>query len=223
MAKPMPWSHSRLEQFANCPWAFFRLEVKRDIKKVQGKEASWGEWVHEQFRYRANHPGYELPAELSQHEPHMKRLDAREGVLATELKVGLTRELQPCDFMSQDIWWRGIIDWRKISGKQAQLEDYKTGKPHMKFSQLAEFALFTFYEHPEVNLVDAQYYWTVDCTSTRRVWSRKEIPLLWAMFQADLKQYKIAFQTETWQKRPSGLCAGYCAVKDCEYWKPRRT
>ena len=35
-------------------------------------------------------------------------------------------------------------------------------------------------------------------------------------------QYAQAFKTDTWQPRPSGLCNGWCPVKTCEFWQPKR-
>lgn len=222
--KPLPWSFSTLTEFINCPYAYYRKRVVKDVvEEKKDDHQDWGLWVHQQFEYRQKHPKYQLPEELTIHEPYMKMLSEKPGQVETELKIALNRSLQPCDGRDWDnVWYRGVIDWRKIDGDVATLTDYKTGRPKQAFEQLAMFALHTFIEYPDVRLVDARYYWTVDTTVTRRVWGRDEQPLLWAMFSGDLKQYAQAAKTDTWQKRPSGLCYGWCLVKDCPNWKPKR-
>ena len=58
--------------------------------------------------------------------------------------------------------------------------------------------------------------------STKKVWGRAEIEALWNLFIGDLRQYAEAFKGDVWQPRPSGLCNGWCPVKTCAHWKPRR-
>jgi hypothetical protein len=76
--------------------------------------------------------------------------------------------------------------------------------------------------HPQVNLVNAQYYWTQSASTTKKVWSRSEVPALWGYFMPNLKQYVEAYQTDIWQPRQSGLCGGYCPLTECEFWHPKK-
>ena len=221
--RPIPWSYSSLSDFVNCPFAFYRKRILKDVKEVQGEAQIYGEQAHTSLELRQKQ-GTPLPPHLEAHEDFMKKLDKLPGDPQTELKAGLNRAVQPCTFFDKDVWWRGIIDWRKVdvATNYAKIVDYKTGKVHNKFEQLAMFAIHTFAEYPKVKLADVSFYWTTDGSTTRKVWSRDEIPQLWAMFVPDLKQYAQAFKTETWQCRPSGLCKGWCAVKDCTHWSPKR-
>ena len=50
----------------------------------------------------------------------------------------------------------------------------------------------------------------------------KFIKGIWKKFIPDLRQYAEAFKTDTWQPRQSGLCNGWCPVKECEFWKQKR-
>jgi hypothetical protein len=83
--------------------------------------------------------------------------------------------------------------------------------------------LWTFAAFSNIDLVNAQFYWTVDQSTTKKVWGRGEIDMLWGMFIGDLRQYAEAFKSDTWQARPSGLCHGWCPVTTCEHWKPKRS
>ena len=217
---PLPWSPSSIEDFKNCPRSFHEKRVLKRVKDTQGPEAAWGEYVHKAFEHRQG-LGAQLPDELEVHESYMRRLEAWDGLAFTESKVAFDRQAKPCNFFDQAVWFRGVIDFKKVDQHAARLVDYKTGKPHTKFRQLASYALHTFALHP-VNIVDARYYWTVTQTETKKVWGRAEIPELWAMFLPDLKQYVEAFKTDTWQPRQSGLCNGWCPVIDCEFWKAKK-
>ena len=221
---PSPWSYSALEDFKNCPFAYY---TKRGIKSVrdEGSEHTvWGTKVHEAFEHRQR-DGTPLPMDLMEHEDMMKRMDELPGDLYAERKVALDRNRMPCGFDEHDVvWWRGIIDWTKIDrpNRKARIRDYKTGKMHAKFQQLKLFSIYTFIEFPDIDEVECKYVWTKFGMVTGETYFREDVPKLWAEFIPDLKQYVEAFKTDTWQCRPSGLCNGWCPVTDCEHWKPKR-
>lgn len=219
---PLPWSHTALDDFVNCPRAFHAKRVIKTIKEEKTEAMIWGEWVHKQFENRQAH-NTPLPPELAEHEEYMLRLENMSGEAFTERKIALNRKAEPCGFFDKDVWYRGVIDYTKITGNTALVVDYKTGKMHSKYQQLKSFALSTFAMFPEVFRVDVRYYWTQTKQATGEQYTRVMIPQLWQVFTPDLKQYVEAFKTDTWQPRPSGLCRGWCPVTDCEFWKPKRT
>lgn len=223
MTTPLPWSPSSLDDYINCPRSFHEKRVLKKFKEVRGEEALWGEYVHNAFQRRQSSKT-PLPADLVTHEKYMQLIEAKPGSFQTENKIALTRKLIPCTFFDGEVWYRGVIDYKKLDEVQtsAFLVDYKTGKPHEKWKQLISYALHTFQLHASVQLINAQFYWTQSQSVTRKVWSREEIPELWGILLPDLHQYSEAFKTNTWQPRPSGLCNGWCPVTDCEFWRPRR-
>lgn len=219
--KPLPWSYSSLDDFVNCPRSYYEKRVAKSVKEEKSEQMIWGERVHKAFEDRQG-LGTPLPPELAEHEPFMQRLQDMPGEFSTERKIALNRAMQPCGFFDKDVWFRGIIDYTKRHENIAQIVDYKTGKPHSKFQQLKLFAIHIFAEHPEVDIVDVRFYWTKTCSTTFEVYRRKQIDDLWKMFVPNLKQYAQAFREDIWQPRPSGLCNGWCPVKTCEFWKPKR-
>ena len=221
MVKPLPWSHSGLEDFKNCPKAFHEKRVTKVVTDVKGEEQLWGINVHKSFEDRQA-TRTALPLDLAVHEKYMLKMEAWEGHFFTEQKIALDRKAQPCHYFAPDVWYRGVTDYLKLHEKLARLVDYKTGKKKEKWEQLMMNAVHVFTAHPEVELVDARFYWTVDQTESRKVWGRGDIPLLWGSVLADLKQYAEAFKSDVWQPRPSGLCNGYCLSTKCSFWKPKR-
>jgi PD-(D/E)XK nuclease superfamily len=224
LANIRPWSHSSLDAFVTCPRQYHEVKVLKSVVEEQSEEMRYGLYVHKAFEdYIADDDNAPLPHDLVDHRPFMTELLNQPGEHFAERKVGLNRQMQPCDFLAKDVWWRGIIDFTAISYQFAAIVDYKTGKPHNKFRQLKENALWIFAAHPEVTGINARYYWTKMRLTTEEYYRREQIPALWAELVPDLKQWVEAFKTDIWRPKPSGLCHGWCPVTDCEYWKPKRS
>lgn len=219
--RPMPWSHSRLESFKNCPRAFHEKDVLKSVVETKGEATVWGEQVHTHFENFLS-DGVDLPEVLGVHRPFLERLIELPGTMYVEQKIALDIRGQPCEFFSQDVWFRGIIDFAKINGTQALLIDHKTGKHHQKFQQLALFAIWAFAAYPQLETVRAEYYWTQLMSKGGETYRREDIPKLWAPIVPHLRQYAQAFRDDVWQPRQSGLCNGWCPVETCEFWKPKR-
>lgn len=214
--RPLPWSHSALEDFKNCPRAYHAKRVEKSVVETKGEATIWGEKVHKHFEERLK-DGVVLPSELETHEAFIAELEALPGAQLIEHRIALNLSGQPCEFFADNVWYRGVIDYAKINGSHARVIDWKTGKVHQKLQQLYLFALHTFIAHPEIETIRSEFYWT----QARSTWGvncdRSRIPELWGAFLPDLKQYAQAFQTDTWQPRPSGLCKRHCPVTDCEF------
>jgi RecB family exonuclease len=219
--KPLPWSYSALDDFVNCPKAYYEKKVAKSVKEAESEQLIWGNKVHKAFEERMAH-GVVLPDMLAAHEEYMKFLEKLPGKAFTERKIAMNLSQQVCAFFDRDVWFRGVIDYSKIDKDRALLVDYKTGKKHQKFEQLALFALHTFAEHAAVQQVKVCFYWTEDKSQTTETYNRSSIPMIWQKFIPNLRQYNTAFKTETFVARPSGLCRGWCPVTTCEHWKPKR-
>lgn len=224
--KPLPWSPSALDTFRNCPEQYHHKYVLKDLpEEEKSVEQVYGDRVHEAFAARQGPKHIKLPPALMAHEPFMADLDVRQnGRVFVEHKVALAKNLETCEWGDKTVWCRMIIDYLHVDGIErcARIVDYKTGKPHTKFNQLIIYALWVFQEFGYVDEIKATFYWTKNCTMTHKTWSRDQVPALWGELVGDLKQYREAFRSDTWQMRPSGLCLGWCPVINCKYWRPKR-
>lgn len=221
MTTPMPWSHTSLDDFVNCPRSFYEKRVVKSVKEEESEQLIWGNKVHKAFELRVK-DGTALPDMLAEHEPYLNSLVVKLGDHATEQKIALNRKGQPCGFFDKDVWFRGVIDYHSIFHSVAEVVDYKTGKPHKKFKQLKLFALWIFAKYPDVQAVNVAFYWTGTREITSDLLMRRDIAAIWGEFLPDLRQYAQAFKEDVWQPRPSGLCNGWCPVTGCEFWKPKR-
>lgn len=230
--KPLPWSSSSLECFKNCPEQFFHRYVLKDVKDVETEQKDWGLTVHNTFESYLDGGLDRLPPSLMEHQPYVDKIKAWDGMLYTEMDAILDRNLVPMTEWSDKRFWGGKIDVLKVRagrlvepGKagSALIVDWKTGRPHEKWAQLGMYTIYAWALFPDIDIVDVRFYWLQTRSDTRKVWSRKEQDDVWQLVLPDLNQMATAFKTETWQKRPSGLCRGYCPVQTCEHWQPKRS
>lgn len=234
--KPLPWSHSALSDFKNCPKAYYHKRVAKDVIDPPNSAGIAGDYMHRMFDayLKDGTPlptGYpedirDWPAGVkppADYQIYLDGLKARPGQMYSECKYAITTKMEPCDFFAPDVWCRGIIDVLTINGDKATILDHKTGKRKADFTQLKLCALLVFIHHPEVQTIKVEYAWLKDVLMDRATYTRDMEPVLWQGFLPDLMQYKQAAKTMTFVPRPSGLCNGWCPVTECEFWKPKRS
>lgn len=219
--KPLPWSHSALSDFENCPKQFFHKRIAKDVVDPPNEAGLWGDYVHKSFEkyLRERTP---LPENLSQYQDYLDRIAAGSGVMHVECKYAINRYLEPCDFFDPKVWCRAILDVLHIDGDEARVLDHKTGKMRPGSRQLKLSALMVFIHHPEVVRVKTGYFWLKERQLTKEVFSRLQESELWEGFLPTLQAYRRAFADEMFTPRPSGLCRGWCPVTGCEFWQPKR-
>lgn len=217
---PFPWSISALDKFVTCPKAYHEIRVVKRIVEPEGEAAAWGNRVHKDIEddLKGTRP---LAPEMAQFRQYVDTIKGRPGTMLVEQNMALNRSLQPVTWFAKDVWVRGKADVVHLNGNTAVGLDHKTGK-RKTTRQMALMALLTFYHHPQIERVRTLFCWLKTNEFDKDEFKREEIPSLWQRFVPDLNQYRKAFHTDTWQPRQSGLCHGWCPVKDCEYWRPKR-
>jgi hypothetical protein len=226
--KPLPWSFSALNSFKTCPHQFAEVKVYKRFEEEQGEAAAWGNFLHKELEKW-------VAAGITPHEnvrPYMEhvqqaimwmggivsRNSQTDSVLTfAEYRMSLNAKLRPCDWNAVDVWLRGIADVLKINGNEAWVIDWKTGKVKPDSRQLRLFAVLVFYHFPKVINCHVSFEWLQFGKNTRETINIMDVPSIWQEFLPDLLQYREAFKTETWQKRPSGLCKNYCPVHSCSH------
>lgn len=234
MAKPLPWSHSSLSGFSTCARQYEEIKVLRNYQDQKNDASVWGDRFHTQAENyigncilgksgRCPLGGSHLPAEMEQYRKYLDQFVLRPGRTLVEQELGLNAHLQPCDFLGPDVWMRGIIDVLTIEGREALVDDHKTGKRKKDPQQLIIFALLTFYHYPEVDTVHTAFHWVAvpdpvtGYAKDSETYHRHQIDALWAMLLPKLRDYAKAFHSGVFPPNPSGLCKKHCAVDSCEY------
>ena len=210
------WSYSRIKSFEQCPKKFYHLKVAKDYEEPETSAMGYGTAFHlaaEEFI----RDGKPVSEEFNFATEALEVLNAKQGKKLCERKMGLTRELKPCDFFSKDVWWRGIVDLLILDGDLAWVVDYKTGKSakYADKGQLELMALATFKHFPTIKTIRAGLLFVVSKDLVKATYRIDEEPVLWDKWFADYARMETAFKVDVWNPRPSGFSNGHCVVIAC--------
>ena len=221
MSKFIPWSFSSLDMFVSCPKKFKHIKILKDSREEEESEALvWGNRVHKALENYLR-DGVPLPSGFEAFQDYAARLKAIEGEKHIELEAAVTADMTPTSFFAKDVYSRGKIDYLVVNGNRAVVIDHKTGKKkHTR--QLALMALYVFLLFPQVDEVQSMFCFVPGGDFIRERWLRENINQIFDLFAADIQAYKRALEEDVFVARPSGLCNGWCPVKSCEHWRPKR-
>lgn len=211
------WTYSQLDKFETCPRQFFHVRVARDVVEPPTEHTIWGEKVHTALEYRVR-DGAPLPEGMTQWEGLARKLATMPGVKHCEEKLALDKNFQPAEW--GNAWSRGIADLLVTHKSEAVVMDYKTGKRKLT-DQLTLYAAYTFAHYPEVKTVTTGFVWLKDKKIDKEQFSREDLPKIWQNFLPRVRKLELAYERNSWPCRPSGLCRGWCPVKQCEFYKNR--
>jgi len=220
------WSHSSIELFRQCPRRYFETKVAKSVNDdYSGTAAEWGNKVHKAMERRVMY-GSPLPANMVQYEPLAARLEKLPGEKMAEQKFALNANHEPVDYFAKDVWVRIIIDLLVIhpSGTKALVLDYKTGKRKDDDRQLALCAAGVFDMYPEVQTVTSGYVWMGESEGklAPATFIRQYADRLWNLYVPHVERIVEATAHGDWPEKPTGLCNGWCPVKQCQHWQPKR-
>jgi len=92
-----PWSFSRLKSFEQCPKQFYHMKIAKDYTEGETDAMRYGTEAHlvaeEYIR-----DGKPVPAKFAYMKDVLEALNRRRGNKTTEIKMGLTVDLEPCKF-----------------------------------------------------------------------------------------------------------------------------
>lgn len=226
---PLPWTHSKLNAFEQCPRQFEEVQVLRHFTDAKGEASLWGDRFHkaaEQFIGQCVAAGEVTPlgADMLPYSGYFVQFIGRPGKTYVERRYALNLQLEPCGFFAPDVWCRAILDVLTLDGTVAYVDDHKTGKNRKKdMQQLIISALHVFYWHPEIETCHTAFHWVQfgfdESAKDRETFHRHQIPKLWETLVPKLQRYKAAFNAETFPAKPNGLCKKHCSVDTCEYYQ----
>ena len=151
-----PWSFSKIKAFEQCPKQFYHMRIARDYVESETEAMLYGTAFHtaaEEY-IRDNKP---MPPQFDYAVATLDKLRAKPGNKLCEYKLGVTKDLEPCGFTDEGVWFRGIADLIILDDDVAWVVDYKTGKSarYADKGQLELMALVVFKHFPQVEKVKA--------------------------------------------------------------------
>ena len=219
MGKPVtaaPWSFSRIKAFDTCPKQFYHVNVLKQFPFKETEAMRYGTEFHEAAEHFIR-DGTPVPDRFAFARPALEVLAAKSGEKLCEQKMGLTAELEACDFFAKDVWFRGIVDLLIIDGDVATVIDYKTGKSsrYAEKGQLELMALSVFRHFPEVKTVRAGLLFVIANELVKAKYEKTGQKDMWRKWLSEYGKMESAFETGVWNPKPSGLCKRHCPVQEC--------
>lgn len=213
-----PWSFSKIKAFEQCPKQFYHMRIARDYIESETEAMLYGTAFHtaaEEY-IRDNKP---MPPQFDYAVATLDKLRAKPGNKLCEYKLGVTKDLEPCGFTDEGVWFRGIADLIILDDDVAWVVDYKTGKSarYADKGQLELMALVVFKHFPQVEKVKAGLLFVVSKDLIKDVYTKEQVPALWEKWLADYSKLEQAFKNDMWNPKPSGLCRRHCAVTECAH------
>tara|TARA_R110000796_G_scaffold24689_4_gene70137 strand:- start:310 stop:972 length:663 start_codon:yes stop_codon:yes gene_type:complete len=215
------WSYSSLKTFQQCPRKYYHTKVAKDVKDSDTTATLYGKSVHTAAEEYIR-DGVALPPQFGYLEPMLEQLKEIPGEKHCELRLGLTEDLEPCDFFADNVWWRGIADLVIVDKekKLAYSVDYKTSKNarYADIKQLELVATALFKHFPEVERIKSALMFVVSNEFVRAVHKPENIELYLEKPKQDLNRLTAAFNNDVWNAVSGPLCR-FCPVRQCEHNK----
>ena len=214
------WSYSSLGLFQQCPRKYYRLRVLKDIVEPEAEHLTYGKLVHEaaELHIRDNVP---VPEKYSFLTPVLDVLKAIPGEKHCEYKMGLTADLEPCDFFDPKVWCRGVADLLVVNEENgsARVVDYKTSKSakYADTAQLELMALMVFKHFPKVRRVKAGLLFVVANDFKKAEYVADQEKQYWRTWMQDVVRLETAHKTGVWNPTKTGLCKKHCVVTTCPH------
>ena len=216
----LPWSHTKLEKFIQCPRAFYHAYVLKE-KEPETPELKKGKEVHKYFEDRVigNKP---LPPALMHHEPIVHALKQKQETgytLQAEVKYGIDKDYTPTGFFDDHVWGRGAADVVLVApdSRTGIVLDYKTGKRRDDDTQLSRLALLIFSWIPGLEKLTGANIWLSENKIGKSYkFTRLHLPEIKGKIQHTIDSAQTAQEKDNFPEKPSHLC-GWCSVTSCRF------
>jgi hypothetical protein len=213
------WSFSSLKTFQQCPKKYYHTKIARDVVEPDTQATLYGKTAHtvaEEY-IRDKTP---IPTQFAYMQGMLDVLDAIPGEKLCEVRLGLTKNLESCDFDAPNVWWHGIADLVVINQENstAHSVDYKTSKSarYADVKQLDLVACGLFAKFPKIQRVKSALLFTVSNDLVKAEHHREMMPKYIEKPAQDVERVEAAIKSNVWNPIQGPLCK-FCAVKTCEY------
>lgn len=213
------WSFSSLKTFQQCPRKYYHTKIAKDVVEPDTTATLYGKTAHTVAEEYIR-DGKPIPPAFDYMKGTLDALNNIEGDKLCEVKLGLTKNLESCEFNAPNVWWHGIADLVVISRKKglAYSTDYKTSKSarYADVKQLDLVACGLFAKFPEIQRVKSALIFTVSKEFVRAEHHREMVPKYIEKPAQDVARIEAALKNGVWNPIQGPLCK-FCAVKSCEY------
>jgi hypothetical protein len=216
------WSFSSIKTFDQCPKKYYHLKVAKDYAEDFNTEAIlYGNEFHKAAEEYVGGVVKELDPRFGYAKAALDRLIGMKGDKLCEYRMGLTENLEPCEFFAKDVWYRGIADLVILDRESgvAKVFDYKTGKSakYADKGQLELMALCIFKHFPEIKVVKGGLLFVVCNAFVKESYTIDNEPELWRKWMTAYGTLEKSYENDVWNPRPTGLCKAHCIITECPH------
>ena len=213
------WSYSSISLFQQCPKKYYHLRVAKDVREKESEALLYGSQVHTVAEEYVR-DGVPIPQAFSYiKKPIDTVLETNKGEVHCELRLGLTKNLEPCKFFAKDVWYRGVIDLLILDreNNKAVIVDYKTGKnpKYGDTKQLELMALAIFKHYEWVESIKAGLLFLVNPALIKAKYLTGDQADLWVKWIEEVNGLERCMETNIWNAVPNFTCKGWCPVLEC--------
>lgn len=216
MKKAFAWSYSALTNFESCPKKHWHLRVQKDYREEENENIKYGHYVHkalENFCLK----GTPLPIDLAHLEKHVAKYRDIPLEKMAEQKLAINADYEPTGWFDPDVYCRAVLDLVVFGETHAVIVDWKTGKEVDDNIQLQLMAALLFLYKPQLETIDAAFFYTKTKRSVPSSISRDEIPAIWSAIIPRVRRLEEAILRTDFPPKPSGLCKRHCPITGCPY------
>ena len=213
------WSHSALKGYETCARQYHEVKVLKNYPVTDTVHTIYGKEVHKAAEDFVRH-GTPIPPEYAFMQPTLDALMKKTGRKLAEYEMGVTMNLQPCDFNDEKVWVRGIADLLIIDddGLKAWVFDYKTGSDrYPDRDQLILMSLMVFIHFPHIRQVNSALLFVVKDSIVKHSMLRDEAGDHWWKYRERVLRLAQSAESNVWNPTQTGLCKAYCPVLTCEF------
>jgi len=208
-----------LKDFEGCPRRYHEVKVLNNFPFQETEATNYGKQFHTAAEFYIK-DGTPLPPEFEYAKDMLDALIAKPGRKLCEYEMGLTRDLQPCDFNDKNRWVRGIADLLIIDDENltARVVDYKTGNnKYPDRDQLKLMSLMVFKHFPHIRKINSALLFVVKNDMVKHSMTVDEADAEWWNYRERVAKLEACVASGVWNPKSSGLCRAHCPVITCEY------
>lgn len=212
------WSHSSLKDFEGCARRYHEVKVLKKYPFQETTHTIYGKDLHKAAEDYVR-DGAPLPPQFEFVKDTLDALIAKPGRKLCEHEMGVTKDLQPCDFNDPNRWVRGIADLLIINDDNftARVVDYKTGNnKYPDRDQLVLMSLMVFAHFPHIRKVNSALLFVVKNDMVKMTMLREDAEQAWWQYRERVAKLEAAHSNDVWNPTQTPLC-GWCQVTGCEF------
>jgi CRISPR/Cas system-associated exonuclease Cas4 (RecB family) len=213
------WSFSSLKTFQQCPKKYYHTKIAKDIVEPDTQATLYGKSAHTVAEEYIR-DGVPIPEQFEYMKDTLDVLNRIEGDKLCEVKLGLTKTLESCDFDAPNVWWHGVADLvitNKTTGI-AYSVDYKTSKSarYADVKQLDLVACGLFAKFPYIKRVRSALLFVVSKEFVKAEHHAEMMKKYMESPTQDVARIEAALENGVWNPVSGPLCK-FCSVRECEY------